>query len=166
MSTINYVKGDATAPEGSGNKILVHCCNDIGAWGAGFVLALNKKWIGVSQRYTHWYREGYISPGVLDRLELGKVQLVVVEHNKRHRLVVANLIGQEGVGGYQGRPSIRYDAIDLGLQRVKNYAETNFSSVHMPRMGCGLAGGDWRVIEALIQKNLTDHGIQVTVYDL
>ena len=41
---ILYIKGDATAPIGSGVKVITHICNDIGGWGKGFVLALSKKW--------------------------------------------------------------------------------------------------------------------------
>lgn len=41
---IKYLKGDATQPLVSGNKIIVHVCNDIGAWGKGFVLAISKRW--------------------------------------------------------------------------------------------------------------------------
>ena len=41
---INYLTRDATAPTAIGNKIIVHICNDIGAWGKGFVMALSKKW--------------------------------------------------------------------------------------------------------------------------
>jgi hypothetical protein len=40
---IQYIAGDATAPIGDGNKIIAHVCNDIGAWGAGFVLAISKR---------------------------------------------------------------------------------------------------------------------------
>ena len=36
----------------------------------------------------------------------------------------------------------------------------------MPRIGCGLAGGTWDKIEPLIQSNLSDKEIAVTVYDL
>jgi hypothetical protein len=39
------------------------------------------------------------------------------------------------------------------------------ASVHMPRIGCGLAGGKWEKIEPIIQKHLCDGGIDVTVYD-
>lgn len=35
----------------------------------------------------------------------------------------------------------------------------------MPRIGCGLAGGTWDRIEPLIQANLIDPGVAVTVYD-
>jgi D-glycero-D-manno-heptose 1,7-bisphosphate phosphatase len=37
---IQYIVGDATHPLGDGNKVIAHICNDIGAWGAGFVLAI------------------------------------------------------------------------------------------------------------------------------
>jgi hypothetical protein len=43
-SLLKYVIGDATSPQGTGNKIIVHICNDIGGWGLGFVLALSKRW--------------------------------------------------------------------------------------------------------------------------
>jgi len=36
----------------------------------------------------------------------------------------------------------------------------------MPRIGAGLAGGDWDTIEAIITEELCAHDIPVTVYDL
>lgn len=40
----NYLTGDATAPGGTGTRIIAHVCNDIGHWGKGFVLAISKRW--------------------------------------------------------------------------------------------------------------------------
>ena len=37
--------------------------------------------------------------------------------------------------------------------------------VHMPRIGCGLAGGSWDRIEPLIVESLTVRGIETFVYD-
>ena len=39
------------------------------------------------------------------------------------------------------------------------------ASVHMPRIGCGLAGGKWEEIEPIITDELTSQGIEVSVYD-
>jgi O-acetyl-ADP-ribose deacetylase (regulator of RNase III) len=39
------------------------------------------------------------------------------------------------------------------------------ASVHMPRIGCGLAGGRWERMEPLITAALSDRGVAVTVYD-
>ena len=35
----------------------------------------------------------------------------------------------------------------------------------MPRIGCGLAGGKWEVIEPIILKTLSANELEVTVYD-
>ena len=41
--TINYTTGDATRPAAR-QAIIVHVCNDARAWGAGFVLAISRRW--------------------------------------------------------------------------------------------------------------------------
>ncbi|MBX7227033.1 MAG: hypothetical protein K1X55_13450, partial [Chitinophagales bacterium] len=64
-----------------------------------------------------------------------------------------------------GNPPIRYDAILSGLNKVGTFAIGKKASIHMPRIGCGLAGGKWEHIEPLILKSLIDLNIPVTVYD-
>ncbi|MGW5336775.1 hypothetical protein [Streptomyces bauhiniae] len=39
------------------------------------------------------------------------------------------------------------------------------ASVHTPRIGCGLAGGEWPLVEPLVAGRLAGRGIPVTVYD-
>ena len=39
------------------------------------------------------------------------------------------------------------------------------ASVHMPRIGCGLAGGTWGKIEPILERTLIKAGVEVTVYD-
>ena len=39
------------------------------------------------------------------------------------------------------------------------------ASVHMPRIGCGLAGGHWSRVEPLVMRRLVERGVAVTVYD-
>jgi hypothetical protein len=36
----------------------------------------------------------------------------------------------------------------------------------MPRIGCGLAGGRWELIDPIIDDELVTRGVDVTVYDL
>lgn len=38
--------------------------------------------------------------------------------------------------------------------------------MHTPRLGCGLAGGRWEMIEPLVAEELERHSVEVTVYDL
>lgn len=62
-------------------------------------------------------------------------------------------------------PPIRYEAVASCLQQVAVKARELGASVHMPRIGCGLAGGEWSKVEPLIEVQLCQAGIAVTVYD-
>ncbi|MER5952080.1 hypothetical protein ABT127_39190 [Streptomyces sp. NPDC001904] len=66
--------------------------------------------------------------------------------------------------GSKGVP-VRYEAIAQGLAAVAGHAAELGASVHMPRIGCGLAGGTWSRVEPLIAEQLVARGIPVTVYD-
>ena len=73
-----------------------------------------------------------------------------------------------GVGG-QGVLSvaaiIARAAVEQGLAKVAEQSVADGASVHMPRIGCGLAGGEWSQIEPLIDKTLIAAGVNVYVYD-
>lgn len=158
---IKYVVGDATEPIGNGPKVIVHCCNDIGGWGAGFVRALSRKWTEPEAQYREWFN------GTQPKPHLGEVQFVKVAPTTftEDGIWVANLIGQRGIGpDHEGKPPIRYNAIREGMERVVVFAITKHASIHMPRMGAGLAGGDWRVIEYIL--NDVADNMEITVYDL
>ncbi|MFD8218921.1 macro domain-containing protein [Streptomyces sp. NPDC059697] len=156
MSEITYVRGDATTPSAKGVKLIAHVCNDIGGWGKGFVLALSRRWPEPEAAYRAWYRDR-----AHNDFGLGAAQFVQVE-----KLVwVANLIGQRGIRtGSKGVP-VRYEAIDTALAHLATKAEELDASVHMPRIGCGLAGGNWSRVEPLIMRRLVERGVAVTVYD-
>lgn len=155
MKAITYLKGDATQPQQSGNKVIVHICNDIGGWGKGFVLALSKRWKEPEKQYRAWYASQ-------ENFELGEVQFVQVEPD----LWVANLIGQHHIiKDENGNPPIRYEAVARGLAKVAAHATEMSASVHMPRIGCGLAGGKWEKIEPLIKQSLIRADVETTVYD-
>jgi len=149
MTKITYVKGDATAPVGDGKKIIVHVCNDIGAWGAGFVLALSKKWKQPEAQYR-----------AMSKRMLGTVELVRVEDD----IWVANMIGQQNTKpSSDGTPPIRYGAVRAALATVNDKAYLNRATIHMPRIGCGLAGGKWEEIESIVRDVMS---VDVYVYDL
>jgi O-acetyl-ADP-ribose deacetylase (regulator of RNase III) len=155
--SINFIIGDATKPVGEGTKIIVHVCNDIGGWGRGFVVALSKRWNGPELQYRAWSRGGGNKP-----FALGEVQFVQVDNDVQ----VANLIGQKDIRTVEGVPPVRYEAIRKGLRCVADEALRSAASVHMPRIGCGLAGGKWDEVEKIVEEELINKGVNVTVYDL
>jgi len=153
---IGYVVGDATLPQGTVARIIVHVCNDLGRWGKGFVLALSARWAEPEAQYREWTRGQAKIP-----FALGQVQFVEVEP----ALWVANMLGQHGIRKAGAAPPIRYEAVRAGLAIVAQFAQVHNSTIHMPRIGTGLAGGDWEVISQLIQDALCARDIPVTVYE-
>jgi O-acetyl-ADP-ribose deacetylase (regulator of RNase III) len=152
MTPITYLIGDATQPRGDGPKIIVHVCNDIGAWGAGFVIALSRRWPQPEAAYRS-----------LAARPLGLVQFVKVSPG----ITVANMVAQHGIGrGRDGSIPLRYDALADCLAKVTEQALSSGASVHMPRIGCGLAGGEWSKVETIIESTLCAFDVPVFVYDL
>ncbi len=156
MARIYFVQGDATQPIGEGNKYLVHLCNDKGYWGRGFVLAISKKWKAPEKAFKKWLAAN-------EKPKLGDIQLVSVTPN----LTVINCIGQKGIRKYKGDRPIRYDAVRIALEKIVmelNTIKDNTSTIHMPRIGCGLAGGKWEEIEPIIKELLIEKEYEVYVY--
>lgn len=177
--SISYLNGDATCPQAKGAKVIAHICNDIGGWGKGFVLALSKRWSKPEACYREWYnhkgREAVCPQDATkgrvvlttDFFGLGQVQLVQVLPDT----YVANMIAQHGTKTGSKGPPIRYDALAECLRRLECVTEAlpdtsgtpMRASLHMPRIGCGLAGGRWDRVEPLITGAL--RGRDVYVYD-
>lgn len=169
--TIKYIKGDATEPIGKGKKYIVHICNDIGGWGRGFVVALSNKWAYPEEYYRKWNRDGYYDDELYFsgeskvKFELGNIQLVPVDDD----VAVINMIAQHGCYPIKGENGekiqpIRYTSLTECLNKVSELALKYGVSVHMPMIGAGLAGGDWTVIEGLINNTLIKNGVDTTVY--
>jgi O-acetyl-ADP-ribose deacetylase (regulator of RNase III) len=165
---IHYRIGDATRPAGVGPQIIAHVCNSVGGWGRGFVLAISKRWGAPEATYRSWFRcKDHPDHG---RFYLGAVQFVLVQKD----LIVANMIAQVGYGkenrgahkssDLDASIPLRYPALLDCLRQVGLYARKTGASVHMPRIGCGLAGGTWDRVEPIVAQTL--EGIEVYVYDL
>ncbi|MDE5685111.1 MAG: hypothetical protein K2I26_00985, partial [Paramuribaculum sp.] len=61
---------------------------------------------------------------------------------------------------------VSYDSIRLGFRKLVSLMNEVKFSVQMPKMGCGLAGGDWKIIEKIIIEELCSNDIEVTIYEL
>jgi len=152
---VTYLRGDATSPQAKGPKLIAHVCNDAGGWGKGFVLAISKRWPEPERDFRAWWRHR-----AKNDFALGAVRVIQVKPDTW----VANMIGQHGTRtGRSGTPPVRYEAIATCLASLAGHAEELGASVHMPRIGCGLAGGKWSMVEPLVVEALG--GTAVYVYD-
>lgn len=160
---ITYLKGDVTVPQCAGTKIIAHMCNNMGGWGKGFVLAISKRWKQPEDLYRKWHKTKFYHDGLGsdDNFCLGNIQLVPIDKY----IFVANMIAQQGMKTGSNGPPIRYDALETCLSKLSEMALDIQASVHMPRIGCGLAGGKWEKVEPIIQKTLNNVNVNVYVYD-
>jgi O-acetyl-ADP-ribose deacetylase (regulator of RNase III) len=163
LKPIAYVIGDATLPPaGPGIRLIVHVCNDVGAWGAGFVLALSKRSKAPEIAYRRWRK----SPSDNLPFELGQIQLApFVANGVPEETFVVNMLAQSGIGERRG-PPIRYDALRECLSKVREAAKALKATIHGPRFGCGLGGGEWPEVEAIINDEICAHDLSITIYDL
>lgn len=153
-SNIHYVTGDATEPIGEGKKIIAHICNDQGGWGAGFVLALSNKWKEPEEHYREAFAKGEI--------KMGTVQVV---KTATPNIDVVNMVAQHSYKTKDNPLPLSYETLQVCLSKLRYVATYLHATVHMPRIGCGLAGGDWKMVEQMIQTEICNKGIPVYVYD-
>jgi O-acetyl-ADP-ribose deacetylase (regulator of RNase III) len=141
--------------------VIVHSVNCIGGVG-GLAGAIARKWPINAEKYrSHVWNQA--SPIML----LGSVFEVNVAHN----VIVANLFGQNNVGTNERQTE--YSALIAGFKRI---ASTNFegnderevdygtpfglikeridlTDIYIPyKIGCGLGGADWNIVEEIIHK--------------
>jgi len=156
-NAIEFVFGDATRPQGEGPRMIVQVVTDEALiWGGGgFAAAVRRTWPHAQNEFREWATERG------EKLSLGRVHF----SSARDDVQVASIVAQHGYGP-SARPRIRYAALKQGLSEVALVAKDAAATVHMPRVGTGMAGGSWDVVEELVWGTLVQAGLHITVYDL
>jgi O-acetyl-ADP-ribose deacetylase (regulator of RNase III) len=122
-----------------------------GVMGSGIAKQIRERWPEVYESYRAYY-ESYVRQGHRNGNLLGTVSFTPVENDKKR---VVNMYSQHTYG-YDGMRYTSYDAFANCLQLIKNQVPTG-SSIGFPHgIGCGLGGGNWLVISALIDEILGD----------
>lgn len=100
-----------------------------------------------------------------DWRKLGTFTKAVVEDGD---LTVYNLYGQFGYSKRdEGIRDLDYNALYDALDRMGDDVVANGgASVGLPLIGCGLAGGNWKIVEVMIEETLVAKGLQVVIYQL
>jgi hypothetical protein len=154
LPKIKYLKGDATQPRGTGLRIIAQVVNDrASTWGAGFALAIRKKWPHIQESFRLW-------AATPSNFQLGNIHSEQIDTSTD----IFSMICQHGYGP-SPKPRIRYEHLKSCLSELAGFAEQRKASVHIPRIGSGQAGGNWEIISELIDQTLCRQNISVTVYD-
>lgn len=169
---IVYKEGDATdysAASPVRPLIIAHVCNNVGGWGAGFTGALDKRF-GARPRdsYRAWYdysrKESAARPVIFPgeftprTFLLGLTQLVRVGDN----VYIANMIAQNGLYSSSNPVPLQYLELHECLENLRLLAGLMpLPLIQMPRIGAGLARGNWAQISAIIEDALPLHEVHV-----
>lgn len=147
------VKGDIFEGEWD---YLVHCANCYHTMGGGIAKVIASHWPEVLEADKET---------VKDESKIGTYSEADVGGRK-----VINLYGQSGIGN-NGSPlerNARYDAIYNGLYLLFQEVSINDkgAEIAIPAgMACGLAGGSWKVVKAIIQDLQEMFGVRVVIYE-
>lgn len=124
--------------------IICHQVNCMGVMGSGLAKQIRDKWPDVYKNYSLLFF--YTKKEDL----LGDFQFVKINNS----LEVVNVFGQFNYG--KDKKQTDYAALDkafLKMSRYKNHFKFKEWPIYFPhRFGCGLAGGDWTIVEPLIEK--------------
>ena len=131
--------------------IICHQVNCQGAMGAGVAKALSTKWPEVKTAYLDFCRR-FPKPEML----LGRTQLVDGQY-------VANIFGQLDFGRDKHKVYTNYNALYKAFRSLaKKYPDKSFA--FPAGFGCGLANGDWTIVERIITECFQNS--KVTIYCL
>lgn len=130
--------------------IIGHQVNCQLVMGAGLAMQIRQKYPRAFTQYRDVMRNVTIAK------RLGKAQIVEVLQDS---LYIANLFGQ-----YQFLPrKVRhtdYNALTIALRQLRQWRD-NVKGKEFPiflpyGMGCGLAGGEWNVVQGIIRDTIPD----------
>lgn len=149
---VKYINGNILK---SGADTICHQVNCQGVMGAGLAKQIREKYPIVFLKYKDFCNRTDKSA------LLGLVQFCPVGNPLRQRRV-ANLFSQK----YYGRDDkcyTDYNALRSCLQKVNTMCVNERVAIPY-KMGCGLAGGDWNIVEQIIRETLVD--CEVEIYKL
>jgi O-acetyl-ADP-ribose deacetylase (regulator of RNase III) len=126
-------------------KLIAHGVNAQGVMGSGVAKVLYNKHPWIKSQYLAFCNDKD-HPRNPDEF-LGDVHFANHEN-----LIVANCFTQQNYGT-DGQIYLDYSALEECISSVLAYAaDRNIKEIAMPKIGCGLAGGDWKKVKELIKE--------------
>jgi O-acetyl-ADP-ribose deacetylase (regulator of RNase III) len=148
---IKYIDGDLLklADEGMFD-VIAHGCNCQNVMGSGIAPQIKAK-----------YPEAYEADCKTTSGDITK--LGTITHTINTTPTVVNIYSQfDTKGRRQGKIDLDYDALRSGLQEVK--VKFSGKRIGMPKIGAGLAGGDWDIIEGIIEEEMRGEYVTIVNY--
>jgi O-acetyl-ADP-ribose deacetylase (regulator of RNase III) len=131
--------------------VIVHGCNCFCTMGAGIARVIQEE-----------FPEAYAADLVTikgDRNKLGNFSFATVKRNK-HEITIVNGYTQFHFHG--DSVLVDYDAVQSLFKKVKQ--QYSGKRIGYPKIGAGLAGGDWPRISRIIDRELAEEDHSLVIY--
>jgi O-acetyl-ADP-ribose deacetylase (regulator of RNase III) len=154
IKLFNSIKGDLLKEYNQGAcDVIAHCTNCQGVMGSGIALQIKNEMPAVFDAYK--YHE-----------ECSGLKLGTISYAKIGKGIVVNLHAQN-LYGYDGSRFVNYEAIYETLRQTKEVMlSKNLKTLGVPyKMACDRAGGDWRIIETMLNVIFENSGIDILVVE-
>ena len=152
---MNYKLGDLIVAAKAGEvDVIIHQCNCFVNMGNGIAPLIKQSFPEA------WAADCATIQG--DTSKLG-----TFSYGEHSGLIVCNAYGQYGYWRDPANPvNTNYDALTKSLSVIADFLlETKPNcKIGLPKIGCGLGGGDWSIVSEIIEETLGK--FDVTVYEL
>jgi O-acetyl-ADP-ribose deacetylase (regulator of RNase III) len=150
------IKGDLLKEFPTNLDAIGHVCNCQGVMGSGIALVIKNQFPAAYSVYSAHMRHN-------TGIKLGTISVACVQPQK----FIFNLHAQDRYG-YDGFRYINYEAIYSALEIMRDHCiKCLIKSVGFPmNMGCDRAGGDWRIVLAMLEVIFENTDIEITIVSL
>jgi len=154
-SDTNVIYGDLiTLAEQGHLDVIVHGCNCFCVMGAGIAKQISK-------RHPEAYKADWQNTQKGDKSKLGGFTWTEITMPSGHSFIIVNAYTQYRYGT-KGYPDVEYGAIRSVFKMVAKLWPHR--RIGYPKIGCGLAGGDWNIAKDIINQEL--RGLNHTLVEL
>ena len=151
---------------------IIHGCNAQGVMGSGVAKSIRDKFPGCYEDYcmllgpaTNSYKDTWRALG-MDCIHFVKN----VGFNDGKPMRIHNLITQEFFGNKPNHKYASYYHVQVGIINIVRGVPSRYSRAGdefaIPKIGCGLGGLKWEVMEELLTEIEEQTGAQFTVYSI
>jgi O-acetyl-ADP-ribose deacetylase (regulator of RNase III) len=153
---LQYKNGDLLQLADQGEfDVIIHGCNCFHTFGAGIAYQILRKWPAAYLEDVKTSKGG--------RLKLGRFSSITQSTSCGKLITIINAYTQYEVGG--NKVNADYDAIRSVFERVYQLYGKSKLRFGIPKIGAGLAGGDWNIIEKIINDVMAGERVTCVLYN-
>ena len=139
MTIMKSIKGDILSFK---KGIIVHGCNSMGRFNKGLAKSIRETYPRVYMDYMYNFHTGRLKPGIN----------VITKINDD--LYIVSSIIQKYYGNDKNVRYVDYSAVEECFRKINEEFKDSDLPIYIPSIGAGLANGDWKIIQGIIEKSM------------